>query len=174
MMNGCLKDQTLLSLHDGEGTGAERTHLTECAACAARYRRLRGDLEAIRQVLRETPPPHIVSRGSRSFASRWLPLAVAVGLILVLVWGGARLWRPAGSPLSNEEIWALLGESSADLFLLNEAFAEEVWMNTVDAEVATALEAEWPCERDVESVDAGLGDVEGYAGSIPCEISPGL
>ena len=79
-MNRCLTDRMLFLLHDGEGTGAERLHLTECDACAARYRRLQGDLEAIGQVLREAPPPQSARHFSRPFTVRWLPAAVAVGL----------------------------------------------------------------------------------------------
>jgi anti-sigma factor RsiW len=56
-MNRCLKDQMLLLLHDGEGTGAERAHLTECEACARRYRQLESDLKTVTQALRQAPLP---------------------------------------------------------------------------------------------------------------------
>ena len=169
-MNRCLRDKTLLLLHDGEGTGAQRAHLTGCEACAARYRQLGRDLEAISQVLREDPPPQTVRHRFGPLAVRWLPTAVAVALALMLMWGGVRIWRPSIRPLLNEEIWTLVGESSADLFLLNQAIAEEVWMKTVDSDAAVALEAERPCETEVESLDGGFGDFGGYS----CvELKPG-
>ena len=52
-MNRCLKDKTLLLLQGKEGNSAQRAHLTQCEACAARYEDLRRDLMAISQVLRK-------------------------------------------------------------------------------------------------------------------------
>lgn len=174
-MSQCLKDQTLLLLYDGEGTSAQRTHLTECEGCAARYRQLRHDLEAISQLLRGEPPPKTVNNRFRPL--RWLPATVAVALALVLIWEGVRMWNPSARPplqgTSNLEAWTLVGDFSTDLFLLNEAIAEELWTEITDSyELATALEAGWLCEwydmpgrREVEYFD---GDFGGYASSILC------
>ena len=72
-MAGCLRDRTLLLLYYGGGTSAQQTHLTECEACAARYRQVGRDLAAISQVLRETPRPKTVSHRFRPSSIRWLP-----------------------------------------------------------------------------------------------------
>ncbi|MBI4488315.1 MAG: hypothetical protein HY694_04460, partial [Deltaproteobacteria bacterium] len=137
--------------YDGEGTGAQRTHLTECEACATRYWQLGSELEAISQVLREEPPPKAVSHRLRPFTVRWLPTAAALALALVLIWVGVRIWTPSTPPpvkgTTNEEIWSLLEGFSADLFLLNEAIAEELWIENPDSyDLAAALESDRPCE----------------------------
>jgi len=160
-MNRCLKDQALLSLRDGEGTGAERAHLAECKACAGRYRQLGTDLEAIAQTLREAPPPKSVGHRVRPFTIRWLPAAVAVGVALVLTWGGVRLWSPsAPAPLrgiADEEIWSAVEGFSADLFMLNQALAEELLGETGDLNSAgTGFDPEWPCEWYDVSFDGGV------------------
>src|SRR5438094_8492464 len=97
-MNRCLKDKALFLLHDGEGTSAQRTHLTECEACAARYRQLRRDLETISQVLREEPPPETINYRFRPLSARWLPATIAVVLALILVCEGMRIWNPSVQP----------------------------------------------------------------------------
>jgi hypothetical protein len=173
-MSRCLKDRTLLRLHDGAGSAAERAHLTECEACGARYRGLGSDLAAISQILRQAPPPEAVRHRFRPFPRRrWLPAAVAAGLTLLLVWQGARIWGPRSRPVLHEEVWSLVGELSADLFLLNEAVAEEVWLETADG--VAALEAEWSCEgndtaetSEAESFDGELQDLGADAPSGPC------
>jgi hypothetical protein len=161
-MSRCLKDQTLLSLHDGEETGAERAHLAECEDCAGRYRQLGTDLEAITQTLRGSPPPLSVGHRARPFTVRWLPAAVAVGVALVLTWGGLRFWSPSDrAPLkgaADEEIWSAVEGLSADFFMLNQAFAEELLGETADLNNAAAgFDPEWPCEwYDVSFDGAGL------------------
>jgi hypothetical protein len=71
-MNRCLKDKTLLLLQGKEGNSAQRAHLTQCAACAARYEDLRRDLMAISQVLREKPP-------ARAMAHHFQPAPYPLG-----------------------------------------------------------------------------------------------
>src|SRR5215813_8210409 len=102
-MSGCLRDRTLLLLYYGGGEiSSQRTHLTKCEACAARYRQLERDLEAISQVLREKPHPATVARRSHPFTVRWLPIGAALGLALVLVWVSVRIWNPsARSPVGG-------------------------------------------------------------------------
>jgi len=85
-MSRCLSDRTLLSIDDGEGSSVQRIHLQECETCAARYRQLSRDLEAITQVLREQPPPLAATDSARPFALRWLPGAAVLALALLLVW----------------------------------------------------------------------------------------
>jgi hypothetical protein len=168
-MNRCLKDQALMLLHLGEQAGAERAHLAECEACAGRYRQLGTDLRAIAQTLREAPPPKSVGHRIRPFTIRWLPAAVAIGVAVVLTWGGLRLWRPSDRAAlkgaADEEIWSVLEGYSADFFLLNQALAEELLAETADFDHAgVVLEAEWPCDWYDIVLDA---DVAGMPVS-PC------
>ena len=133
-MNRCLRDQTLLLLHDGEATGKQRDHLTECERCAARYRDLEYDLAAINQVLRDEPPPQAVGHRFLPRAFRWTPAALAVGLALVLMWQGMRMWNSFVRPynrIDNREVWSLLDDFPTNLFSLNEAVAVELWSELV-------------------------------------------
>jgi hypothetical protein len=150
-MSRCLGDKALLLLRDGEGTSAQRTHLTECEACVTRYRELGRDLEAINQVLREEPPWKTMREPSRSFTVRWLPNAAALALALVLMWIGVRLWSPSGrAPLKgtdSSEVWSLLDELRSNPFLLTDALAVELATEgAASYEAAAFLEAERPCE----------------------------
>lgn len=150
-MTRCLKDRTLFLLYDGEGTSAQRTHLTECESCAARYRQLGRDLEAISQVLREEGPPKTLSHRSRPFTVRWLPTAGAMALALVLIWVGVRLWSPSEPPVpkgaTTEQIWTFLEQFPSDVFSLNQAIADELGTEIADADdLVGALDAEWPSE----------------------------
>src|SRR5919108_2315862 len=126
-MNRCLRDKTLLLLHDGEGTRAERGHLQECEACAARYRQLELDLGAIGQVLRQEPPLETTNYRFRRLNARWFPAAVAVPLALILVWKGMQIWNPSVQPplkaTNNGETWSILDELPSTPFLVNEALA---------------------------------------------------
>ena len=151
-MTGCLRDRTLLSLYYGRGTIAQKTHLTECEACAARYRQVERDLEAISQVLREKPLPKTVSHRFRPFSVRWLPTTAALALALVLVWVSVHIWNPSTRPplkgTNKAETWSFVDEFPTNLFLLNEAIAGELWTEGTDPYnlAAAVLEAQRPCE----------------------------
>ena len=150
-MSGCLRDRALLLLYYGGGISSQRTHLAECEACAARYRQLGRDLEAISQVLREKPPPKTVIHRFRPFTVRWLPTTAALALALVLVWLGVRMWSQSPSPpfkgTGSEEIWSRVEGLSTDLFSLNEASAEEPWIAVPNFyDPAAAMREEWPSE----------------------------
>jgi len=147
-MTRCLRDRTLLLLYEGEGSSAQRAHLKECEACAARYRRLDRDLKAIGQVLREEPPSPVVSHPARPFAVRWLPAAAALAMTLMLVWVGVRTWSPSARPGTKSESWSVLDELPSNPFLLSDALALELATEGVGPAdlAAVALEAARPCE----------------------------
>ena len=175
-MNRCLSDRTLLLIDDGEGSSVQRTHLQECAACAARYRQLGRDLEAISQVLREEPPPQTASHRSRPFALRWLPGTAALAAALLLVWVGVGLWSPSARlPLTrsnNGATWSILDELPANPFLLNDALAMELATEGAGSyDLAGAvLEAERPCEwYDLPLMGAAESLIETieFSGSMP-------
>ena len=186
-MNGCLRDRTLLSLYYGRGTTTQKTHLTECDACAARYRQLERDLEAISQVLREKPLPKTVSHRFRPFSVRWLPTTAALALALVLVWVSVRIWNPSARPplkgTNHEETWSFVDEFPTNLFLLNEAFAGELWAEGTDSYnlAAALLEAERPCEwYDLPTMgmaESAMEDLEisatmPFATCVEVEVNP--
>jgi hypothetical protein len=155
-MRTCLEDQTLLSLYGGEGTGAERTHLAECHACAERYRRLGRDLETITQALRGEPP-ETVGRSLSPFAARWVPAAAVLALALTLVWVGVEIWSPSDLPIkeTTADVRSFGGGFPSDLFLLNEAIAEELATGQSDfADLFAVLEREWPAEWYEPSANA--------------------
>jgi hypothetical protein len=145
----CLRDKTLLLLHEGEGTGNQRDHLAQCERCAGRYQDLVHDLAAISHILRDKPPQTIAHR-FRPPGVRWLPAAVAAVLVLALMWQGVRMWNSSGRrPTAAEsgEIWSLLDEFPSGLFSLNEVLAVELLTQVGDYELAAAvLDAERPCE----------------------------
>jgi hypothetical protein len=187
-MSGCLRDRALLLLYYGGGNSSQQTHLTECEACAARYRQVGRDLEAISQVLREKPLPKTASHRFRPVSVRWLPAGAALALALVLVWVGVWMWNPtAQRPLkgtNNGETWSLMDELPSNLFLLNEAMAGGLWTERASSYnlAAAILEADRPCEwYDLPATgmaESSMEDLE-ISGTIPfapcveVEVNPG-
>lgn len=175
-MSRCLSDRTLLSIDDGEGSGVQRTHLRECETCAARYRQLSRDLEAISRVLREEPPPMPLSHRSRPFALRWLSGAGALAMALVLVWAGVTMWsrsvRPPVEGMTNGESRSIMDELPSNPFLLTEALAVELATEGAGSYDLTTmiLEAERPCEwYDLPGTGRAeplVGDAE-FPGGMP-------
>jgi hypothetical protein len=175
-MSRCLRDRTLLLLYYGGGISSQRTHLTKCEACAARYRQLKRDLEAISQVLREKPYSATVAHRSHPFTVRWWPIGAALALALVLVWVSVRIWNPSAWPppkgASNGEAWSLMDELPSNLFLLNEAMAGGLWTEGASSYnlAAAVLEAERPCEwYDLPTMGVAESSMEDseISGTIP-------
>jgi hypothetical protein len=184
-MNRCLRDQTLLLLNNGEGTSAQRTHLTECEACAARYQQLGHDIDTIGQILREGPPSEALSYRFRPLSLRWLSTVVAAALALVLMWQGVRMWNPFARPhhgTDNGEFWRVLDDFPSNLFSLNEAVAVELWSEVGDFDrAAAALEADRPCEwydlLATGEVESSVAELETLAGTplrscVEIEVNP--
>jgi hypothetical protein len=176
-MTQCMGDRRLLLLYYGGGTRAQRTHLQECKACAARYRQLERDLEAISQVLREKPLPPTISHRFRPFTFRWLPGAAVLALALALVWVGARISNPSAwlrlKGSSNEKTWSLV-DFPSNIFLLNEAMGGERWIGAGSYDLAAAvLEADRPCEwydlPAMATTDSSIEDLE-ISGTPPFAI----
>lgn len=175
-MSGCLRDRALLLLYYGGGNSSQRTHLTECEACAARYRQVARDLETISRVLREKPLPKTVSHRFRPVSVRWLPAGAALALALVLVWVGVRIWNPSAQPplkaTTNGETWTLVDEFPSNLFLLNEAVIGELGTGSVRSYnlAAAVLQADRPCEwYDLPAMGVTESSIEdlGISETIP-------
>jgi hypothetical protein len=119
----CLSDDALTRAHADLGSIAERAHLAACAACTARSRRMRGDLDLIAAVLRDTPEPVTRSAPVRA-PRRWLPAAVGLSAAaaVMLVWVGVAVWRavtPVPPSMQPQEVAAILSDVSASLFSLS-------------------------------------------------------
>jgi hypothetical protein len=119
----CLSDDALTRVHADLGSIAERAHLAACAACTARSRRMRGDLDLIAAVLRDTPEPVTRSAPVRA-PRRWLPAAVGLSAAaaVLLVWVEVAVWRavtPLPPSMQPQEVAAILSDVSASLFSLS-------------------------------------------------------
>ena len=122
-MSPCLSDDALTRAHADLGSIAERAHLAACAACTARSRRMRGDLDLIAAVLRDTPEPVTRSAPVRA-PRRWLPAAVGLSAAaaVLLVWVEVAVWRavtPVPPSMQPQEVAAILSDVSASLFSLS-------------------------------------------------------
>ena len=122
-MSPCLSDGALTRGHAARGSIAERAHRAACAACTARSRRMRGDLDLIAAVLRDTPEPVTRSAPVRA-PRRWLPAAVGLSAAaaVLLVWVEVAVWRavtPVPPSMQPQEVAAILADVSASLFSLS-------------------------------------------------------
>jgi hypothetical protein len=77
-MKDCLSERTLLLMHDGEGSAAERAHLESCLNCARRYRLLVEDIKEVVAILKQSPPAH-TSRTPPLYS--WVRWSLAAGLV---------------------------------------------------------------------------------------------
>jgi hypothetical protein len=83
-MKNCLSERTLLLVHDGEGSLAERAHLESCLNCARRYRQIVDDIKEVVTILKQ-PPPTNASRAPRMHSwVRWSLAAAVVALAFLL------------------------------------------------------------------------------------------
>ncbi len=97
-MRRCLRERALVLLQAGDGTPADRRHLEECAACAARYHRVLDDVQVIHRILEEEPPRIAVARSRRWPGPVWMPVATAalallLGMNVLFAWQWSRLDR---------------------------------------------------------------------------------
>ena len=117
-MSACLSDDALARAHADLASIAERAHLAACAACTARSRQMRRDLDLITAVLRDSREP--LARVTRT-RRRWLPAAVGLSAaaVALLVWVEVAVWRavtPVPPTMQPQEVAAILSDVSASLF----------------------------------------------------------
>ena len=123
----CLSERRLVDLHTGDGTEADRRHISECADCGTRLRALARDLGRIDTILHETPPRQAAAP---RLAWRVVPLALAAVLALIVMRN-----RVEQVPVvSNSDDTLALADEVAD------AFADDV---ASDDEPATGSTCTW-------------------------------
>ena len=130
-MSGCLSDEALERGQVELGTVAERAHLTGCAGCTGRYRRMGRQLMVVTDVLRDTTEP--VRRAVPLLRRRWMPATVGLSAaaVALLMWVEVAVWRAVTPPPTMQplEVAAILADVSASLFSVNgdpsQAGAEE-------------------------------------------------
>lgn len=117
-MSRCLSDTMLLRVVAELGTPAQHSHLTTCATCAMRYRRFRGELGMIRQVLVNTDEPRwrAVPSRLRTVAGAAALAAVAVAALLWIEVTAWKALQPAPDVASAEQIETTLADVTAALF----------------------------------------------------------
>ena len=83
-MKNCLSERTLLLLHDGEGSVAQRAHLESCLNCARRYRLLVDDIKEVVTILKQPAPTYTSRRPPGYFWVRWSLAAAIVAVAFLL------------------------------------------------------------------------------------------
>lgn len=118
-MSRCLSDEALERVEAELASVAERAHLAGCAACAARHRRIRGELALITGVLRDTAEPR--TRPVAARRRRWMPATVGLAAVAaaLLISVEVAVWRavtPVPPTMQPHEVAAILADVSAALF----------------------------------------------------------
>jgi hypothetical protein len=101
-MSSCLSDRALMRVLAELGTLAEDAHLAACALCAARYCRLRGEMDMIRHVLVTTPEPSAPAVAAPRWRVPGLAALSAVVLVSALLWIEVAVWKTIESTSDPE------------------------------------------------------------------------
>jgi hypothetical protein len=149
-MSRCVDDRTLWRLSEGDGSRAERAHVTSCAVCAARLRRLEQDLSHLRSILAGPQPPRTTQVQARPVRAPWATVAATLAAMVVLAWFGVWWQRPSPSlPMETrqESIWPFIDGTFSALFPTVEMgfTATPDQLSELD-DLQAALVGEWPCE----------------------------
>jgi hypothetical protein len=140
----CLEDKTLFLLSEGEASEEQRSHLQSCQACTERYREIERDLRLITHTLQQEPAQFRFAAPRAPIFLRSLPIAAGILLVIALMWGESRLWRPDSS--SEQTL-------SGDLSQFLEQVSEAIFDRGSIREVDTASS-----EADLASVQVALGE----------------
>jgi hypothetical protein len=162
-MSRCLRDRTLWLLSEGEAGREARAHVTSCAVCAARLRRLEQDLSRLRSVLTGPAPPRVAATRLRPAPVPWLTAAATLAAMLMAVWVG--LWWQQPSPPTpptaarQESVWPFIAGVSAALFSAVDIGAIGTPDQPSDLDdLQAALAEEWACEGQAVFVDVTCDD----------------
>jgi hypothetical protein len=157
-MTRCLSDDALMRVTAELGTPAQQSHLTMCAPCAMRYRRLAGDLGVIRQVLAQTNEPRrrTVPSRLRTVAGMAALSAVAVAALLWIEVTAWKALQPERELASTEQFETALADVQAALFSVNGEPARIRSEDEIENALVSASEASAECDTQISM------------GSIPC------
>jgi hypothetical protein len=116
-MSRCLEERTLILLHYGEGTEADRGHLTTCLRCAARAQRLARELDTIGTALGQprSATPTFASRRRRRRMVVAAGLAAALAVLAVTEAWFWRTSRTITAQVADVETLAFLDQVDAAL-----------------------------------------------------------
>jgi len=156
----CLSDWTIVQLAEGDGTGRQRRHLTECEHCTTRHAAIVQARGTAASVLRAAAwrftPAHAESGAlapagwRRDLVRVAMPLAVAAGLVVAFVLGThhpARMASDAAAPVIASAAVPSLDDVARTAFAIDDDDAG-VWLeaNADDTRWEAALLGDGPCE----------------------------
>ena len=157
-MTRCLSDDALMRVTAELGTPAQQSHLTMCAPCATRYRRLGGELGVVRQVLVSTHEPRRRTAPSRLRTVAGVAALSAVA-VAALLWIEVTAWKalqPEPDLASVEQIETALADVQAALFSVNGEPPRIRSEDQIENALVGATEASAECDTQVSM------------GSVPC------
>jgi hypothetical protein len=140
----CLEDKTLFLMTEGEASQEQRSHVQSCQACTERYREIERDLRLITHTLQQEPAPFRFAVPRAPIFFRSLPIAAGVLLVIALMWGESRLWRPDSS---SEQRF------SGDLSQFLEQVSEAIFDGGNIREIETSSS-----DSDLASLQVALGE----------------
>src|SRR4029450_13288449 len=140
----CLEAKTLFLLSEGEASEEQRSHLQSCQACTERYREIERDLRLITHTLQQEPAQFRFAAPRAPIFLRSLPIAAGILLVIALMWGESRLWRPDSSSEQTP---------SGDLSQFLEQVSEAIFDGGNIREVETSSS-----ESDLASLQVALGE----------------
>ena len=116
-MSRCLSDKALMRVMAELGSTAEQAHVAACATCAARRRRISGEVERVCQVLLTTPEParRAVRKPQRSMVAA---AGLAALALAALVWIEVAVWKTMQptEDLASTQVEAALADVTAATF----------------------------------------------------------
>jgi hypothetical protein len=167
-MSRCLSDEALMRVVAELGTAAEQAHLTACADCATRQRKVSGEVDRIREVLRSMPEPV-----RRTAPRPWRSMVGVAGLaaiaVAALVWIEVTAWKTIQTTedlASVEQIEAAVADVTAAIFSVDGEPARVF----ADSAAATGLEPDGDTSTGCD--EPGWLDEPECADSLPSLEDP--
>jgi len=153
-MMRCLGERALFRLSEGEGTPAERVHLSSCERCTARLHGLESAVGLAARAMREGTMLDVAIPRIRVVQAGLLPLAATLVLAIgVASWMVSRRVGDEAAVRRPVQVASLsLGELSQALALTEDADTRPAPDSDV-AYLQAALTGGWPCEQQGAYLD---------------------
>jgi hypothetical protein len=171
-MSRCLSDKALMRVLADLGSETDLSHLASCATCAARRRKVSGEVDRIRHVLLTTPEPvrRTAPMSRRSMVAVAGLTAAAVGALL---WIEVAVWKkiqPTPDPTGVEQVEATLADVTASLFSVDgepaRVFAASVVTTGLEQDSDTGTGCDEPQWLDEAECSDAVSDLEEPEDSI--------